>query len=85
VDKTGVDGQYAFTVEYYPPHPSLPMIAEMGPLVGLGYSERAQLTPQDRYPPIPDAIEYQLGLRLERHVTSRSALIVDHAEAERVR
>jgi len=82
LDKTGKDGRYDFTVEYYPPRPSLPMIGEMGPSVGLGYPERAQLTPLDRYPAIPDALEDQLGLKLEPHVTSRTALIVDRADPE---
>jgi uncharacterized protein (TIGR03435 family) len=77
VDKTATEGTFEFEVEYLPPGRPMQW-GGLGPFVGIFYPEAASPPRMAPYPSIPVALEEQLGLKLERHVTSTEFLVVDH-------
>jgi uncharacterized protein (TIGR03435 family) len=81
VDKTGAEGAFAFIVEYSPPNSRMQWDLRLGPFVGALYPEPSTPPRLPPYPSIPIALEEQLGLRLERHVTSLDVLVVDRVNA----
>lgn len=78
IDKTAIDGAFDFEVEYLPLKSERQWDLQVGPFVGLNLRESMSALPP--YPPIRVALEEQLGLRLERHVTSTDILVVDRAD-----
>ena len=79
IDKTVIEGAFDFEVEYLPPGSGLQWDLRLGPFVGLNLREPVSPPAIPAYPPIPVALEEQLGLRLEPHVISAGVLVVDHA------
>lgn len=79
VDKTEVEGAFEFEAEYLPPRSRWNWDLRLGPFVGVFYPEEASHPSPPPYPSIPAALEEQLGLRLERRLTSADVLVVDHA------
>ena len=80
LDKTSAAGAFDFEAEYLPPKNGMRWDLQLGPFVSLPLREQVAPTAMPAYPPIPVALAEQLGLRLERHVASRSVLVVDRAD-----
>jgi uncharacterized protein (TIGR03435 family) len=79
LDKTATQGAFDFEAEYLPPKSQLQWDLAIGPFVAVNLPERLSVPAAVPYPPIADALEEQLGLKLERHVVSTDLLVVDHA------
>jgi uncharacterized protein (TIGR03435 family) len=73
-DRTGLEGGYDFALEYMP---SLPNSAQMTPEAAAAL---AQLYPADEAPPLPVALQQQLGLKVVPAKEQVEILIIDHVE-----
>ena len=76
VDKTGLQGLYdiSFTIDLLLPSPA------GGGRRGGGNVANSEPPPQEFDPPLPKALEQQLGLHLERGMVPVEYLVVDHYE-----
>ena len=73
-DKTGLQGGYDFALEYMP---SLPGTAALSPEAA---DAIAQLYPADEAPPLPVALQQQLGLKVVPAKERVEILVIDHVE-----
>jgi uncharacterized protein (TIGR03435 family) len=73
-DKTGLQGGYDFVLEYMP---SLPGGVNMPPEEADAF---AKLYPADEAPPLPVALQQQLGLKVAPAKAQVEILTIDHAE-----
>jgi uncharacterized protein (TIGR03435 family) len=73
-DKTGLQGGYDFSLTYLP---SLPNAAQMSPEAAAAF---ASLYPDDAAPPLPVALQQQLGLKVVPVKEQVEILIIDHVE-----
>jgi uncharacterized protein (TIGR03435 family) len=73
-DRTGLQGGYDFTLEYMP---SLPNTAQLSPEEAAAL---ARLYPADEAPPLPVALQQQLGLKVVSAKEQVEILIIDHVE-----
>jgi uncharacterized protein (TIGR03435 family) len=81
VDKTGLNGTYAFSLHWTPDPEEQAHIRAAGlpdlPLKGPGAGQPA---PAASGPPLMTAVEEQLGLKLEPKTDRVQMLVIDHAE-----
>jgi uncharacterized protein (TIGR03435 family) len=73
-DRTGLEGGYDFALEYMP---SLPSTAQMAPEATAAF---AKIYPADEAPPLPVALQQQLGLKVAPAKERVEILIIDHVE-----
>jgi len=73
-DKTGLQGGYDFALEYMP---SLPSTVNMSPEEAAAF---AKLYPADEAPPLPVALQQQLGLKVAPAKEQVEILVIDHVE-----
>jgi len=76
VDKTGLQGNYAFTLHWTPDAEEQARIRTAGlppDLMKAGQTEASG-------PPLATAVEEQLGLKLQPQTERVSVLVIDHAE-----
>jgi bla regulator protein blaR1 len=73
-DKTGLQGGYDFALEYMP---SLPGGVNMPPEEAAAF---AKLYPADEAPPLPVALQQQLGLKVAPAKEQVEILVIDHVE-----
>jgi uncharacterized protein (TIGR03435 family) len=73
-DKTGLQGGYDFTLEYMP---SLPSTVNMSPDEAVAL---AKIYPPDEAPPLPVALQQQLGLKVIPAKEQVEILAIDHVE-----
>jgi uncharacterized protein (TIGR03435 family) len=73
-DRTGLQGGYDFALEYMP---SLPNTAQISPEEAAAI---ASLYPADEAPPLPVALQRQLGLKVVPAKEQVEILIIDHVE-----
>ncbi len=66
-DRTGLTGRYDFTLEY-------------ASAQGFGGALRAPVGDQDPGPDLFEALEKQLGLKLEKTKAPLDVLVIDHVE-----
>ncbi len=73
-DKTGLQGGYDFVLEYMP---SLPSTVNMSPDEAAAL---AKIYPADEAPPLPVALQQQLGLKVAPAKEQVEILVIDHVE-----
>jgi uncharacterized protein (TIGR03435 family) len=73
-DKTGLQGGYDFALEYVP---SIPSTVNMSPEQAAAI---AKLYPPDEAPPLPVALQQQLGLKVAPGKEQVEILVIDHVE-----
>jgi bla regulator protein blaR1 len=76
VDKTGLKGEYAFTLHWTPDATEDERFK-----LQAGPQAPAETMPDASGPPLMTAIQEQLGLKLEPHTEAVQVLVVDHAES----
>jgi uncharacterized protein (TIGR03435 family) len=78
VDKTGLQGDYAYTLRWTPDADEVSRIRAAGGPPELAKVEAT--TPTADAPPLMTALEEQLGLKLQSETTRVPVLVIDHAE-----
>jgi bla regulator protein blaR1 len=78
VDKTGLQGDYAYSLRWTPDADEASRIRAAGGPPDLAKVENT--TPTADAPPLMTAVEEQLGLKLESQTTRVPVLVIDHAE-----
>lgn len=73
-DKTGLQGGYDFSLEYMP---SLPSTVKLSPGQAAAL---AKLYPPGQAPPLPVALQQQLGLKVVPTTEQVEVLVIDHVE-----
>ena len=76
IDKTGLKGDYAFTLRWTPDTAENARFKAAQAVMGAP----APGSPDPNGPPLATALEQQLGLKLESHTDPVQVLVVDHAE-----
>ena len=78
MDKTGLTGNYDFTLRWTPDAEELGRVrAAMSPQKLV---DDQPTTPTDSAPPLITAVQEQLGLKLQPQVDRVPVIVVDHAE-----
>jgi uncharacterized protein (TIGR03435 family) len=78
MDKTGLTGNYDFTLRWTPDAEELGRVrAAMSPQKLV---DDQPTTPTDSAPPLITAVQEQLGLKLQPQVERVPVIVVDHAE-----
>jgi uncharacterized protein (TIGR03435 family) len=75
VDKTGLTGNYTFTLRWTPDASEEARLSRAGMP-----SPPAASSQEVSGPPLLTAVQEQLGLKLEPHTDATQVLIIDHAE-----
>jgi bla regulator protein blaR1 len=75
IDKTGLKGNYAFSLHWTPDATEEERLRRDGVPVALDPS-----SPEASGPPLATAVQEQLGLKLEPHTDAVQVLVIDHAE-----
>lgn len=75
VDKTGLKGNYAFTLHWTPDATEEERLRRDGVPAGPDAS-----SPETSWPPLTAAVQEQLGLKLEPKTDAVQVLVIDHAE-----
>jgi len=78
VNKTGLTGNYDFTLRWTPDAEELARARAAGLPPKL--MEAQPTTPTDSAPPLLTAVQEQLGLKLQPQVERVPILVIDHAE-----
>jgi len=80
VDKTGLQGNYAFNLQWTPDADEMARVRAAAGDVPLEMSVPGQPPHRADAPPLATALEQQLGLKLQSLTTRVPVLIIDHAE-----
>lgn len=73
VDKTGLTGNYDYTLQWTPDDVGTPMAGDTGPVKG-------DISPDAGGPTLLTAVEEQLGLKLESTKTMLDVIVIDHID-----
>ena len=78
VDKTGLQGNYAYTLRWTPDGDEMARIRAAG--LPPGAPKTVESAPNASAPSLATALEEQLGLKLRSETTRVPVLVIDHAE-----